>query len=57
MIDFLNFLFQQFGNFILFLDSFELIENLSVLRIIIIIFLINVVFKFLIPHGGDDDEK
>ena len=58
MLDFVNFLFQQFGNFILFLDSFEIVENLSLLRIIIIIFLLDVVFKFLFPHkGGDSDEK
>ena len=49
MLDFLNFIFIQFGNIFTFLDSFEIVENLSLLRIFFIIILLKYAFKFLFP--------
>lgn len=54
MLDIFNFIVLQFGNFINFLDSFYLIENLSLLRILIIIFLFYVSLNFLIRKGSDN---
>ena len=54
-MDFLRFLFTQFANLISFLDSFELIEGLSILRILIIVFIFNVALDFLLSNKKGND--
>lgn len=54
MIEILNFLFSQIGNIISFLDSWEIIENLSFFKLFVIIILFRFVFKFLLPKGGEN---
>lgn len=53
MLDFLNFIYSQISNLISFLDSFYLIEDLSLLRIFIIIILIRIAYMFLHKKGSE----
>ena len=55
MMEILNFIFSQFSNLITFLDSFVIYEQLTVLRVFIILALVNIAFKFLFPHKGSDN--
>ena len=51
MIDFVIFIFSQIGNLFNFLDSFVLFENITLLKILIIICIFRIILKFL---GGKD---
>ena len=52
MIDFLVFLFQQFGNLILWFDTIPIYGSLTFLRLFLIIVMIVFVFKIV---GGKND--
>ena len=56
MVEFLNFLFAQFGNIITFLDNFEIIQGLSVLKIFVIVSLFYLALKFVFLSNGGDNE-
>ena len=45
MVDFLIFLFSQFGNFFLYLDTIVIYEHLTLLRLLLILILFYFVFK------------
>lgn len=47
MLDFLIFLFVQFGNFFLFLDTIPIYGSLTLLRLSLILILIYFVFKIV----------
>ena len=47
MLDFLYFMFSQFFNLFLWLDSLTIVGTLSLLRVIIIVFLIVVIYHVI----------
>ena len=49
MVDFLVAIFELFGNLILFLDDFQIIGSLTLLRLFIIIAIFNITLRFLFP--------
>lgn len=54
MIDFVVFIFAQFGRLILWFDSITIYHNLSLLKFIIILNLIFILFKFF--RGGRNND-
>lgn len=55
MSDIFSLLISLFSDFITFLDSFKIIGNLSMLKLIFILILFNIAFKFLFNHKGSDE--
>lgn len=53
MLDIFNFLVSQFYNVIMILDEIVFFDNLSLLKILIIVFIFSFAWKFLLPKGSD----
>lgn len=53
MLDILSFLFEQFFNLFMWLDTLTIIGTLSILRVLIIVFVLVVIFHII---GGREHD-